>query len=65
MAEVHTEEEFNTEVIKNRGEWFTEYQFQRQVQGPCLRDNLADMIYEKNYVRPSWNIERNAHRLSL
>jgi hypothetical protein len=37
MATTHTEREFNTDVIKNRSEWLTEYQFQRQVEGPCLR----------------------------
>ena len=63
-AETHTEREFNTNVIKERSEWLTVYQFQRQVEGPCLRNNLADMIREKNYVRPRWNLERNADRFS-
>ena len=64
MAETHAETEFNTNVIRERSEWLTEYQFQRQVDGPCLRNNLADTILEKIFVRPRWNLERNAHRLS-
>ena len=65
MGAVHTEEEFNSEVIQNLSEWLTEFQFTREVMGPCLRNNLADMILEKNCVRPSWNLERNAQRLIL
>jgi hypothetical protein len=47
IAEVHIEEEFNSEVITNRSEWLTEYQFTCEIQGPCLRETLADMILEK------------------
>ena len=65
MSEVHTEDHFNTEVIKNRSEWLTAYQFQREIQGDCLRDNIANAILEKNYVRPRWNLERNAARMAL
>jgi hypothetical protein len=65
MGAVHTEEEFNTEFIQNRSEWLTEFQFTREVMGPCLQNNLAGMILVKNCVRPSWNLERNAQRLNL
>ena len=65
MGVVHQEEEFNTEVLQNRAEWLTEFRFTRQVMGPCLQNNLSDMILEKNYVRPSWNLERNAQRRNL
>jgi hypothetical protein len=61
-ATIHTETELNTDVIEHHSEWVTEYQFQRQVQGPCLQNSMADMIYEQNYGRPRWRLERNAHR---
>jgi hypothetical protein len=51
-ATLATEREFNTRVIEERAELLTRYQFQRSVQGSCLRNNLADMILEKNNVRP-------------
>jgi hypothetical protein len=38
-ANVHTEDQFNTEVIMNHSEWLTEYQFTREVQGGCLQNN--------------------------
>jgi hypothetical protein len=63
-AMVTAETEFNTQVMEMRSEWLPEYQFQRTVEGPCLRNNLADMITEMNYVRPSRNLERNADRFA-
>ena len=49
-AMVTVETEFNTKVMEMRSEWLPEYRFQRTVEGPCLRNNLADMIMEMNYV---------------
>jgi hypothetical protein len=63
-ANVHTEDQFNTEVIMNCSEWLTEYQFTWEVQGGCLQNNLAGLIQEKNFGRPGLNLERNAQRLS-
>jgi hypothetical protein len=59
-ANVYTEDEFNSEVIMNRSEWMTEYQFTREVAGGSLRNTLADRIHEKNFCRPGLNLERNA-----
>jgi hypothetical protein len=52
LAETRIEEEFQTRVLKNRAEWTTNYQFQRAVEGPSLRDTIADLIQDKGCVRP-------------
>jgi hypothetical protein len=57
-----TDDTFGTAVLANRENWLTRYQFIRAVQGPNLRNQLADEIESLGYGRSDENVARNTWR---
>lgn len=62
QATIVEDPEHRLRVLSNRSEWMTNYQFQRRVDGPALRQQLVDQIATANYERPRENRIRNRSR---